>query len=188
MTSPILAVPTKLPVKNSYKPKTSFAVPTVFIPVFPGTNCEDDSAAAFKRAGAEVDVMVIRNRNSEEIAASLLEMSQRMKKANIVIIPGGFSGGYEPEGSCKFIATAFRNPYVTEAVRDLLHNIDGLMLGICNGFQALIKLGLLPYGDILPLETDGPTLTFNRIGRHQSGYVSTFVSSNQSPWLSMTKQ
>jgi phosphoribosylformylglycinamidine synthase len=171
-----------------YKGKLSSAKPTVFIPVFPGTNCEYDSATAFEKAGATADILVIRNRTSEEISESLLEMSRRISKANMLMIPGGFSGGDEPEGSGKFIAAAFRNPYITEAVRDLLHNRDGLMLGICNGFQALIKLGLLPYGDILPLESDGPTLTFNHIGRHQSGYVSTKIVSNHSPWLSMTRQ
>ena len=163
------------------------AKPIVFIPVFPGTNCEYDSADAFTKAGAIADVMVIRNRTSKEISESLFEMSKRIVLANLIMIPGGFSGGDEPEGSGKFIATAFRNPYVTAAVRDLLHNRDVLMLGICNGFQALIKLGLLPYGDILPLEPDGPTLTFNRIGRHQSGYVTTKVVANESPWLSLTR-
>ncbi|HPE39303.1 MAG TPA: phosphoribosylformylglycinamidine synthase [Bacillota bacterium] len=162
--------------------------PKVFIPVFPGTNCEYDTARAFERAGADADVMVIRNRSSEEIKASLMEMSQRIKNANMVMIPGGFSGGDEPEGSGKFIAAAFRNAQVTESVRDLLFNRDGLMLGICNGFQALMKLGLLPYGDILPLEQDGPTLTFNRIGRHQSCYSSTKIVTNHSPWLSMTNE
>ena len=171
-----------------YKGKLSSAKPTVFIPVFPGTNCEYDSALAFEKAGAKADILVIRNRTSEEISESLLEMSRRISKANMLMIPGGFSGGDEPEGSGKFIAAAFRNPYVTEAVRDLLHNRDGLMLGICNGFQALIKLGLLPYGDILPLETEGPTLTFNHIGRHQSGYVSTKIVSINSPWLTMTQK
>ena len=169
-----------------FKGKLSKPQPTVFIPVFPGTNCEYDSAAAFEKAGAKADVMVVRNRTSEEISESLKEMSRRIANANLIMLPGGFSGGDEPEGSGKFIATAFRNAYVSEAVRDLLNNRDGLMLGICNGFQALIKLGLLPYGDILPLEPDGPTLTFNRIGRHQSGYVSTKIVSNHSPWLLQT--
>ncbi len=164
------------------------AKPKVFIPVFPGTNCEYDSAFAFSRAGAEPDVMVIRNRNSQEITDSFAEMSERIKKANMIMIPGGFSAGDEPEGSGKFIAAAFRNAAVTESVRDLLFNRDGLMLGICNGFQALMKLGLLPYGDILPLEHDGPTLTFNNIGRHQSAYVSTKIVSNNSPWLSFTSE
>ena len=139
-----------------------------------------------KKAGAKADVMVIRNRTSQEITESLAEMSRRISQASLIMIPGGFSGGDEPEGSGKFIATAFRNSSVADAVRDLLQNRDGLMLGICNGFQALIKLGLLPYGDILPLKSNGPTLTFNRIGRHQSGYVSTRIVSNHSPWLTMT--
>jgi len=169
-----------------YNGKLSGARPTVFIPVFPGTNCEYDSAAAFEKAGAKADVMVIRNRTSQEISESLMEMSRRISRANLIMIPGGFSGGDEPEGSGKFIATAFRNSYISDEVRNLLQNRDGLMLGICNGFQALIKLGLLPYGDILPLESNGPTLTFNRIGRHQSGYVSTRIVSNHSPWLSLT--
>ncbi|MBR5417860.1 MAG: phosphoribosylformylglycinamidine synthase subunit PurQ, partial [Clostridiales bacterium] len=164
------------------------AKPKVFIPVFPGTNCEYDTAFAFSRAGAQPDVMVIRNRNSQEVEDSFKEMSERIKTANMIMIPGGFSAGDEPEGSGKFIAAAFRNNAVTESVRDLLFNRDGLMLGICNGFQALMKLGLLPYGDILPLEHDGPTLTFNRIGRHQSAYVSTKIVSNNSPWLSFTNE
>ena len=177
-------------VKNAITAPTILtgAKPKVFIPVFPGTNCEYDTAFAFSRAGAEPDVMVIRNRNSKEVEESFQEMSERIKKANMIMIPGGFSAGDEPEGSGKFIAAAFRNAAVTESVRDLLFNRDGLMLGICNGFQALMKLGLLPYGDILPLEHDGPTLTFNRIGRHQSAYVSTKIVSNNSPWLSFTNE
>ncbi len=173
-------------VVQPFSGKITFARPTVFIPVFPGTNCEYDSALAFEQAGANVDVLVIRNLTSSDISQSLLEMKKRIDKANMIMIPGGFSGGDEPEGSGKFIATAFRNPYVTDAVRELLINRDGLMIGICNGFQALIKLGLLPYGDILPLQEDGPTLTFNKIGRHQSGYVSTKIVSNLSPWLTHT--
>jgi phosphoribosylformylglycinamidine synthase len=172
--------------RKQYKGSIKLAKPTVFIPVFPGTNCEYDSAAAFEKAGAAADVMVIRNLNSKDISESISEMSRRIGKASMIMLPGGFSGGDEPEGSAKFIAAAFRNPYITEAVRDLLGERDGLMLGICNGFQALMKLGLLPYGDILPLENDGPTLTFNKIGRHQSGYVTTKIVSADSPWLSMT--
>ena len=162
----------------------AIAAPRVFIPVFPGTNCEYDSSLAFEKAGAEVDVFVLRNLSSSAIAESLREMSKRIHKANIVMLPGGFSGGDEPEGSGKFIAAAFRNPFVTDAVRELLFQRDGLMIGICNGFQALVKLGLLPYGDIKPLESDGPTLTFNRIGRHQSLYVETRFCTTNSPWLS----
>ena len=164
------------------------ARPRVFIPAFPGTNCEMDSARAFEEAGAIADVMVIRNLSSADTEESLSVMSEKIRQANMVMLPGGFSGGDEPEGSAKFLAAAFRNPYVTDAVRDLLKNRDGLMLGICNGFQALVKLGLLPYGDILPLDSDGPTLTFNRIGRHQSGYVTTRIVSVNSPWLTLVSQ
>lgn len=177
---------TKRAEAKPYKGSQKLARPTVFIPVFPGTNCEYDSALAFEKAGAKADVMVIRNLSSKDISDSLSEMSRRIEKANMIMLPGGFSGGDEPEGSGKFIAAAFRNPYITESVRTLLGRRDGLMLGICNGFQALMKLGLLPYGDILPLENDGPTLTFNKIGRHQSGYVTTRIVSADSPWLSMT--
>ena len=162
--------------------------PQVFIPAFPGTNCELDSARAFEKAGATADVMVFRNLSSQDTIESLKMMSEKIRNANMIMLPGGFSGGDEPEGSAKFLAAAFRNPYVTEAVRDLLFNRDGLILGICNGFQALVKLGLLPYGEILPLETDGPTLTFNRIGRHQSGYVTTRIVSTNSPWLSLVNE
>lgn len=170
-------------------PRTSgIAKPRVFIPAFPGTNCELDSARAFEKAGATTDVMVFRNLSQADTTESLEEMSKKIREANMIMIPGGFSGGDEPEGSAKFLAAAFRNPYITEAVRDLLMNRDGLILGICNGFQALVKLGLLPYGDILPLDTNGPTLTFNRIGRHQSGYVTTQIVSANSPWLSLVTE
>lgn len=162
--------------------------PRVFIPTFPGTNCELDSARAFESAGALSDVMVFRNLSSQDTIESLKRMSEKIRQANMIMIPGGFSGGDEPEGSAKFLAAAFRNPYVTEAVRDLLFQRDGLILGICNGFQALVKLGLLPYGDIFPLEADGPTLTFNRIGRHQSGYVTTRIVSTNSPWMSLVRE
>ena len=161
----------------------SGARPRVIIPVFPGTNCEYDSARAFERAGAQASVLVIRNRNENDITESLQALANEINKSNIVMLPGGFSAGDEPEGSGKFFAAAFRNSYVTEAVRDLLFNRDGLMLGICNGFQSLVKLGLLPYGDIRELDEECPTLTFNNIGRHQSGYVSTKVMSDKSPWL-----
>ena len=160
------------------------AKPKVIIPVFPGTNCEYDSARAFERAGADAQVFVIRNRTSEQITESLKILASKINESNIIMLPGGFSAGDEPEGSAKFLAAAFRNQYVTEAVRDLLFNRDGLMLGICNGFQALVKLGLVPYGDIKELSEDDPTLTFNNIGRHQSGYVRTMIMSDNSPWLS----
>ncbi len=161
-----------------------FAAPRVFIPVFPGTNCEYDTAQAFERAGAVVDVMVLKNLTSADCAASLAEMARRIANSQIVMLPGGFSGGDEPDGSGKFIAAALRNPAVKDAVMDLLKHRDGLMLGICNGFQALIKLGLVPFGEIRDIETDFPTLTYNTIGRHASCMVRTRVSSSLSPWLS----
>ena len=161
------------------------AKPTVFIPVFPGINCEYDTAAAFEAAGAKTDIVVIRNLTPDAIKESVEEMAKRMKQAQIMALPGGFSAGDEPDGSGKFMATMFRNPTLTEAVEDLLTNRDGLILGICNGFQALIKLGLVPYGHIVPLKDDSPTLTFNTIGRHISRMVDTKVVSNKSPWLSL---
>lgn len=162
--------------------------PTVFIPTFPGTNTEYDAARAFEIAGATPDVMVIRNRSSADIAEALYSMRERINNAQIIMLPGGFSGGDEPEGSAKFIVAALFNPNVSEAVRELLFKRDGLMLGICNGFQALVKVGLLPYGDIIESKPSSPTLTFNRIGRHQSLYVSTRVVSTRSPWMSLCKE
>ena len=161
-----------------------FAAPRVFIPVFPGTNCEYDTAQAFEKAGAIADVMVLKNGTSADCADSLSEMAKRIANSQIVMLPGGFSGGDEPDGSGKFIAAALRNPAVKDAVMNLLKNRDGLMLGICNGFQALIKLGLVPYGEIRDIESDFPTLTYNTIGRHASCMVRTRVSSTLSPWLS----
>ena len=161
-----------------------FARPRVIIPVFPGNNCEYDSARAFTAAGAVADTFVINNLTPEAVAESTAELARRIRESQIVMIPGGFSGGDEPDGSAKFITAFFRAPEVTEAVRDLLQNRDGLMLGICNGFQALVKLGLVPYGDIVPATADAPTLTFNTIGRHQSRLVRTRVASDLSPWLS----
>ncbi len=163
------------------------AKPRVFIPVFPGTNCEYDTQKAFEKAGASTDILVVRNLSHQAISETIAEMERRIALAQIVMLPGGFSGGDEPEGSGKFIAAALRNPALTEQIRILLQKRDGLMLGICNGFQALVKLGLLPYGDITDLSTDSPTLTFNNIGRHVSSYVTTRVVSNRSPWLSMTR-
>ena len=163
---------------------TGVAKPHVIIPVFPGNNCEYDSARAFRAAGAEADTFVINNLTPEAVAESTHELARRIRASQIVMIPGGFSGGDEPDGSAKFITAFFRAPEVTEAVRDLLKARDGLMLGICNGFQALIKLGLVPYGDIVDATPDAPTLTFNTIGRHQSRLVRTRISSNLSPWLS----
>ena len=160
------------------------AKPKVTIPVFPGTNCEYDTAAAFERAGAQAQVLVINNLTPAAVHQSVEALAAAIRESQIVMLPGGFSGGDEPDGSAKFITAFFRAPEVTEAVRDLLQNRDGLMLGICNGFQALIKLGLVPFGDIRPMDADCPTLTFNNIGRHQSGLVHTRVASSLSPWLS----
>ena len=164
-------------------PKIGLARPRVIIPVFPGNNCEYDSAHAFERAGADAHVLVINNLTPEAVAESTARLADEIRSSQIVMIPGGFSGGDEPDGSAKFITAFFRAPAVTEAVRELLQKRDGLMLGICNGFQALVKLGLVPYGDIRPMSADCPTLTFNTIGRHQSRLVRTRVASDLSPWL-----
>ncbi len=161
-----------------------FAKPRVIIPVFPGTNCEYDTAQAFERVGAVPEVLVINNLTPQAVIESAKALVAAINNSQIVMLPGGFSGGDEPDGSAKFITAFFRSPEVTEAVRDLLQNRDGLLLGICNGFQALVKLGLVPYGDIVDAESDGPTLTFNTIGRHQSSLVRTRVASSLSPWLS----
>lgn len=160
------------------------ANPHVVIPVFPGTNCEYDTLSAFKRAGADVTVQIINNLSPHAVAESANDLVRNIKEAQIVMLPGGFSGGDEPDGSAKFIASFFRSPEVTEAVRELLQKRDGLMLGICNGFQALVKLGLVPYGDIMPADQCEATLTFNTIGRHQSKLVDTRTASNLSPWMS----
>ena len=165
-------------------PKIGVAKPRVIIPVFPGTNCEYDTARAFRAAGADPQTLVIRNLTPADVTASCEALVKAIDDAQIVMLPGGFSGGDEPDGSAKFIASFFRSPAVTDAVRRLLFERDGLMLGICNGFQALIKLGLVPYGDIRPITPDSPTLTFNTIGRHQSMLVRTRVASTGSPWLS----
>ena len=159
------------------------AKPHVFIPAFPGTNCEYDSARAFNRAGAESEIIVFRNQNGQQIRESVDAYVKAIKNSQIIMIPGGFSAGDEPEGSAKFITSVFRNPRIAEAVMELLNKRDGLMLGICNGFQALVKLGLVPYGEIRPQAEDAPTLTFNTIGRHQSKMAYTRVTSNLSPWL-----
>ncbi len=158
--------------------------PRVIIPVFPGNNCEYDSARAFERAGAEAHTLVVNNLTPARVAESTHELVRQIDASQIIMIPGGFSGGDEPDGSAKFITAFFRAPEVTEAVRRLLSERDGLVLGICNGFQALVKLGLVPYGDIRPMDERCPTLTFNSIGRHQSRLVRTRVASDLSPWLS----
>ena len=167
-------------------PSIKIAKPRVLIPVFPGTNCEYDSARAFEKAGAISEVFIVRNLSKSAIEESVLQFERQIKNSQIIMIPGGFSGGDEPDGSGKFITAFFRNPKIKDAVHDLLNNRDGLMLGICNGFQALIKLGLVPYGEIVDMQSDSPTLTFNTIGRHQSMMVNTRISSNKSPWLSRT--
>ncbi|MDO5136610.1 MAG: phosphoribosylformylglycinamidine synthase [Eubacteriales bacterium] len=159
------------------------ARPRVFIPVFPGTNCEYDSARAFERAGAQVDVKVFKNLTAEDIRDSVELFESSISQAQMIMFPGGFSAGDEPDGSAKFFATAFQNERIREAVRKLLDERDGLALGICNGFQALIKLGLVPYGEICGQKEDSPTLTYNTIGRHISKMVYTKVVSNKSPWL-----
>ena len=165
-------------------PKVGVAKPKVIIPVFPGTNCEYDTARAFARAGADPEILVVRNLTPADVAASCEALVRGIRESQIVMLPGGFSGGDEPDGSAKFIASFFRSPAVTEAVRELLQKRDGLMLGICNGFQALIKLGLATTGDICPITEESPTLTFNTIGRHQSMLVRTRIASTGSPWLS----
>ena len=168
-------------------PAIKVAKPKVLIPVFPGTNCEYDTARAFEKAGAEADIFVIRNLNAQMISESVKEMEKKIKQSQIVMLPGGFSGGDEPDGSGKFIVSFLRNPRLTDSIHDLLQNRDGLMLGICNGFQALIKLGLVPYGEIVDMRDNSPTLTFNTIHRHQSKMVNTRIASNKSPWLSSCK-
>jgi len=169
--------------KCNKSPITKTAKPKIFIPVFPGNNCEYDSKRAFERAGGEANTFIFRNLTNADIEWSIEQMVKGISNSQIVMIPGGFSAGDEPEGSGKFIATAFRNPRVKEAVMELLKNRDGLMLGICNGFQALIKLGLLPYGEIRDITEEGPTLTYNKIGRHVSTMVNTKVTSTLSPWF-----
>ena len=173
--------------KNIYVCKNKVAKPTVFIPVFPGTNCEYDSAKAFERAGANTIVKVFKNLSAADIRDSVDEFVKAINQSQIIMFPGGFSAGDEPEGSAKFFATAFRNAKMTEAVSRLLSERDGLALGICNGFQALIKLGLVPYGQIQAQSADSPTLTYNTINRHISKMVYTKVVTNKSPWLQQAK-
>ena len=168
-------------------PAVKVAKPKVLIPVFPGTNCEYDSAKAMTDAGADAEIFVIRNLSADAIARSVEDFAAKLKESQMVFIPGGFSGGDEPDGSGKFITAFFRNAAIREEVTRLLEQRDGLMLGICNGFQALVKLGLVPYGRICDADCDMPTLTYNVIGRHQSRLVRTRVASNMSPWLSATQ-
>ena len=168
-------------------PAVKCARPKVLIPVFPGTNCEYDSARAVLAAGAEADIAVIRNLTAEDVARSVEDVAKRIADSQMIFIPGGFSGGDEPDGSAKFITAFFRNPAIREQVTKLLEDRDGLMCGICNGFQALIKLGLVPYGKIIETDASCPTLTYNTISRHQSRIVRTRVASNKSPWLSLTQ-
>ena len=184
-TSPISNIESTEPMRftNIYQCKHKVAKPHVFIPAFPGTNCEYDSARAFNRAGAESEIIVFRNQNGQQIRESVDAYVRAINNSQIVMLPGGFSAGDEPEGSAKFVISVFRNPRIADAVMELLNKRDGLMLGICNGFQALVKLGLVPYGAIRPQAADAPTLTFNTIGRHQSKMAYTRVSSNLSPWL-----
>ena len=170
--------------RNTSSPVIKTAKPKVFIPVFPGTNCEIDTARAFEKAGAEPKLLIVKNLTPVAIEETISEMVKLIDDAQMVMLPGGFSGGDEPDGSGKFIATTFRNPRVSEAVARLLNQRDGLMLGICNGFQALIKLGLVPYGEIRELKADDPTLTFNTIGRHISHMAYTRITSTKSPWFS----
>lgn len=170
--------------RNVSAPAVKSATPLAVIPVFPGTNCEYDTAKAVENAGGAAEIIVVRNFSADALAQSAAQLEEAIRRAQMVIIPGGFSGGDEPDGSGKFIASFLRNPGIKDAVHELLQKRDGLMLGICNGFQALIKLGLVPYGEIRDLDETCPTLTFNLIGRHQSSYVTTRVASVKSPWLS----
>ncbi len=172
---------------NKIKSTTKIAKPRVLIPVFPGTNCEYDTAKAFEKAGGVVNTVVFKNLSSSDIEESIKMMTREINNTQIIAIPGGFSAGDEPDGSGKFIATIFRNPFIKEAVMNLLKNRDGLMLGICNGFQALVKLGLVPYGKIIEMNENSPTLTFNKIGRHISRIAYTKTVSNLSPWFNNIK-
>ena len=172
--------------RENLAPAVKVARPKVLIPVFPGTNCEYDSAKAVENAGGEADIVVIRNLTPEDVSRSIEVVTKKISDSQMIFIPGGFSGGDEPDGSAKFITSFFRNPSIKEQVANLLDNRDGLMCGICNGFQALIKLGLVPYGKIIDTDDNCPTLTYNIIGRHQSKIVRTRICTNKSPWLANT--
>ena len=170
--------------RNTAAPAYNHLRPKAVIPVFPGTNCEYDTARAVAKSGGEPEIIVVKNLTPAALSDTARAMEQAIRSAQMIILPGGFSGGDEPDGSGKFIASFFRNPVLTDAVHDLLKQRDGLMLGICNGFQALIKLGLVPFGEIVPMDDSCPTLTYNLIGRHQSCYTTTRVASVKSPWMS----
>ena len=170
--------------KCSIKCTKPIAKPRVFIPVFPGTNCEYDLTKAFEDAGAIVHTSVFKNIKPNDVTDSIEEFAKQISEAQIIMLPGGFSAGDEPDGSGKFIATVFRNPKLKDLIHRHLYENDGLMLGICNGFQALVKTGLLPYGKIIDMNDTMPTLTFNQIARHQSCMVQTKVTSKMSPWFS----
>lgn len=176
-----------IPESNVNKRSLSIAKPKVFIPVFPGTNCEYDTKRAFEKAGAEAEIFVFKNLNQQDVKESIEEMVKLIRQSQIIAFPGGFSAGDEPEGSGKFIAAVFRNELLKESVMELLKNRDGLIIGICNGFQALIKLGLVPFGEIVDIKENYPTLTYNKIGRHVSAFIKTKVVCNNSPWLNTTK-
>lgn len=169
--------------RNTKGPLVKISRPKILIPAFPGTNCEVDSKRAFEKAGGSAEIQLIRNLNEKQLIESIDELEKKIRQSQIIMLPGGFSGGDEPDGSAKFITAVFRNPRIMEAVMDLLENRDGLMLGICNGFQALIKLGLVPYGKIVEPVKESPTLTYNKIGRHVSCLVKTRIASVKSPWL-----
>ncbi|MCQ2400163.1 MAG: phosphoribosylformylglycinamidine synthase subunit PurQ, partial [Clostridia bacterium] len=171
--------------KERFNPTVKVAKPKVLIPVFPGTNCEFDSAKAVADAGGLPEILVINNLDTDGIKRSVEKFSKSLASSQMVFIPGGFSGGDEPEGSAKFITAFMRNPEIKEGVTELLEKRDGLMCGICNGFQALIKLGLVPFGKITEPNADHPTLSYNTITRHQSRIVRTRICSNKSPWLSL---
>ena len=182
-TDPVTIPTVNFENRPSYSPKVSIAKPKVLIPVFPGTNCEYDTARVFEKAGAKPEIFVINNLNAKGILESAKQVEKIIRECQIIMLPGGFSGGDEPDGSGKFITAFFRNPAIKDAVHDMLYKRDGLMGGICNGFQALIKLGLVPFGEIIDIEKDFPTLTYNKIARHQSKLVRTRVASVNSPWL-----
>ena len=182
VTTPHLSLAASFSAPHPRGAATKHAKPKVLIPAFPGTNSEYDSAKAFNEAGALSEIQVFRNLTPAHIEESLEAFAAKIRQSQILMFPGGFSAGDEPDGSAKFIATVIRNPRVADAIMDLIKNRDGLILGVCNGFQALIKTGLVPYGEIRDPHAEAPTLTFNDIGRHVSCYVTTRIASTMSPW------